>query len=162
MFRPLADYKNRYVVAITQVEEGSSKNYIRREISDPYERRLLPLPSLAAECYQALLKKRGVTALHVPLLPSHQNALRRMSPDDLKKEERRFLDMIQIAKITDVPKTKQAHAVDLLAITGERELHKCGIEEEEWRLIKGQRPQLVSGRHIIIEIMKLRLTKSEP
>ena len=149
-FQALDDYKNRYVVAITHVEEKSNKNYIRREISDPYERRLLPLPSLVAECYRALLKKRKVTDLCVPLIPSRHNALRRMSPADLKKEERRFLDALQIGQIvqiTDAPKIKRMHAVDLLAVTGERELLKCGIEEEELRLMKGQRPQLVSGRH---------------
>lgn len=146
-FQALDDYKNRYVVAITHVEEKSNKNYIRREISDPYERRLLPIPSLVAECYRALLKKRKVTDLCVPLIPSRQNALRRMSPADLKKEERRFLDALQIVQITDAPKIKRMHAVDLLAVTGERELLKCGIEEEELRLMKGQRPQLVSGRH---------------
>lgn len=129
-FQPLADYKNRYIVAVTHVEEKSNKNYIRHEISDPYERRILPLPSLAAECYRALLEKRNVTDLCVPLIPSHRNALRRMSPDDLKKEERRFLDAIQITQITDATKIKQVHAVDLLAVTGERELCKCGIEEE--------------------------------
>ena len=146
-FRYLEDFPERLAVSITHQFRKSpeGRNYRIHDIDDLYQRRMLPLSRLAAQCYEKLCAQRKKHTADTPLVPSKANSNRYMTPVDLDRElENRVSTLFSGRNIGDtgfqVPAAKK-----LLDTTAEQELRKSGCEEEELRFIQGKRPLLVSA-----------------
>jgi len=144
-FQYLKDYKSRLTVRVERKMEKAEKNYISHEIEDPYERRTIPLPTIAAEVYRAIIEKSD--SLERPLCGDPNNSQRRLNPEKLKMSMADSLKEIKLIRMTDVPGIRLPTVVDILPTTGLNELEKAGLEKEELRVLRGKRPVLVSAKH---------------
>lgn len=141
----LSDYRTRLSINITRVAVKVNTNFMCKEIEDPYMRRKIPLPTIAARCYEALVAK--ARCLDLPLVADPGNRHHRMSPKKLKDTMAYQLAAIHIERVTDEKGIKKIAAVDMLGATGLREMECAGAEEEELRAMCGKRPRLVSAKH---------------
>lgn len=143
----LNDFASRMTVNISKWFErhGGRTNYRLCPILDIYERRKLPLPHLAEQCFQVMRKRRKDTG-SLPLVPSRANSRRRMAPDDLKKEFNKRLRTLGLNYNVGSERIKTPDLRKLLSATAERELRKSGCEEEELRFIFGKQPLIVSAK----------------
>ena len=145
-FAYLKDFSSRLTVHVTHrmcVTVGGKK-YQRQEIEDTYQRRILPLSCLVKQCFVAHCERRTKTG-NTPLVPSKGNTRRRMSPTDLDKELGKRVKELFEGVNTAVAGVHAPAAKALLTATAERELRKCGCEEEELRFLEGKRPLIVSA-----------------
>lgn len=144
-FSFLRDYRSRLTVNITRQHEKAQKNYLLREIENPYARRKLPLPIISADCYRVITA--SIADLHTPLVPDPRNRKHRLTPHQLRQVMTERLSTVRLIPVTDTPGVKLPSAIDALSATAFRGLLQCGLEIEELRMLRGQPPQLVSAKH---------------
>lgn len=156
-FKFLDDFKSRLTVAITRKVTKAASSYVCREIEDPYERRVTPLPMLTVECYKVLMNKEGCADRLLTPLPNNRH--RRMSPSKLREAMATRVSDVQLLRTTDAKGIKLSSVVDMLGPTGLCELQKAGLEDEELRALCGQRPRLVSGKHYYDRMNEAALNK---
>jgi len=145
-FAYLADFPGRLTVEIKKVCQKIRKKSKVVEIEDPYKRRKVPLPAITEDCYRALISRNDLDPKW-PLMHSRHSKEQRMTLDMLKHALAEHVSLIQIEKVTDVGGVKGRRAEEMLVSTGLRALKLVGLEEEELRAVRGQRPKLVSGKH---------------
>lgn len=144
-FSYLDDFPERLTVEVKKVCQRIRKKFGIVELDDPYKRRRIPLPTIAEECYRALISRKGLSP-QTPFIHSRHGKKQRMTPEMLRHALAERVSLIQIEKITDVRVVKARKPEEMLAPTGLRALKIRGLEDEELRAVRGQRPKLVSGR----------------
>lgn len=144
-FSYLNEFRERMSVWIHRELIKGTKNYMRKDIDDPYRKRRLGLTHIVKECVDALIAYRGNR--DGPLLPHKSNSKRRMNPVELRAELGKVLrdEKIEPRQITSGKAMRLKDPLKLLANTGRAELRKAGYEEEEIRHTYGMMPQLTSA-----------------
>lgn len=143
-FLYLSEFRERMSVRIHRVLVKGTKNYLRKEIDDPYRKRRLGLAHIVKECVDALSSRANKDG---PLLPLKANSKRRMTPRELQAELQKVLrdEKIEPRQVTQGKAIRPKDPLQLLTSTGPAELRKAGYEDEELRHTYGMMPQLTSA-----------------